>query len=481
MKASAKVVRWLEEQLPALGPGARLPSDRELASRLGVSVMTVRRTLTCYHREGRVERVWGRGTCKPAQPAATTVLPPSRSAAQSITAHLVALIQRGELRQGEVLPSISALSHQFRHAPATVIAAYRQLQEQGHATKVGKSFFVGRFADLIHLNLHRPVYLFSPDRTDFAEVFESDTLHLAYRRAEQELMRHGFLLRCERLSRLPALFRQWIAEQRPPYGLHFFRLDALQIARLEITLSRHWGWLKHAGIPLLVDSVHPFTKAHSAVHLLHRGTIVTAFARTLSRFLAAKRYRRIRFFFDAAEEFLGGKHALRYAVLRLIGELAGLDERCEVKLVIRTVQPGISAEEFCASHFAFAREEFRYHRYPDRALERLPGSLVLTGDFGQILSSQRDADIWIFSRDEEAVAGLNWARQHRLAVPSRLSIVGMENTPRFYHCGLSHCGPDWETIGYLMGHSLIGDFAVERTSRGYLRTRAWMVERLTTR
>ncbi|MSR83406.1 MAG: GntR family transcriptional regulator [Candidatus Latescibacteria bacterium] len=122
-----------------------------------------------------------------------------------------------------------------------------------------------------------------------------------------------------------------------------------------------------------------------------------------------------------------------------------------------------------------------YHRYPARALERLSDSLILTGDFGQVLGSQRDADIWIFSRDEEAIAGLNWARQYRLAVPSQLSIVGMENTPRFYHCGLSHCGPDWETIGYLMGHSLIGDFAIERTGRGYLRTRAWMVERLTTR
>lgn len=478
MRASEKVAGWLEETLPALDPGKRLPPDHELARRLGVSVMTVRRTLGRYHREGRVERIWGRGTCKPA-PLGT--LPSSRTAAQSIADHLVALIQQGELRQGEALPSISVLSRQFRHAPATVITAYRQLQQQGHATKVGKSFFVGRFADLVRLNLHRPVYLFSPDKTDFAEVFESDTLHLAYRRAEQELMRHGFLLRCERLSRLSTLFRQWVAEQRLPYGLLFFRLDGPQTSRLESTLAKHWSWLKHAGIPLLVDSVHPFARANAGVHLLHRGTIVTAFARTLSRFLVAKRYHQIRFFFDAGEEFLGGKHALRYAVLRLIGELAGLDERCQVKLVIRTARPEVSAEEFCASHFAFAAEEFLYHRYPTRALQSLPDSLVLTSDFGQVLGSQRHADIWIFSRDEEAVAGLNWARQHRLSVPSRLSIIGMENTPRFYHCGLSHCGPDWETIGYLMGHSLIGDFAVERTSRGYVRTRAWVVERLTTR
>jgi GntR family transcriptional regulator len=43
-------------------PGDRLPPERELARRYGCSLITVRRALTELTREGRIERVRGRGT-----------------------------------------------------------------------------------------------------------------------------------------------------------------------------------------------------------------------------------------------------------------------------------------------------------------------------------------------------------------------------------------------------------------------------------
>jgi len=46
----------------ALPPGARLPAEKELAARYGISLITVRQALALLAREGRIERKQGKGT-----------------------------------------------------------------------------------------------------------------------------------------------------------------------------------------------------------------------------------------------------------------------------------------------------------------------------------------------------------------------------------------------------------------------------------
>jgi hypothetical protein len=65
-------------------------------------------------------------------------------------------------------------------------------------------------------------------------------------------------------------------------------------------------------------------------------------------------------------------------------------------------------------------------------------------------------------------------------VPRALSIIGLENNPDFAHHGLTTCAEDWDTMGYLMAHAVIGDFAVAKTRRGFLRTSALMLKRSST-
>ena len=61
---AAIVAELVERQIAerSLGPGARLPTERELAHMAGVGRAAVRRTLGCLEAEGRVVRHVGRGT-----------------------------------------------------------------------------------------------------------------------------------------------------------------------------------------------------------------------------------------------------------------------------------------------------------------------------------------------------------------------------------------------------------------------------------
>jgi hypothetical protein len=120
-------------------------------------------------------------------------------------------------------------------------------------------------------------------------------------------------------------------------------------------------------------------------------------------------------------------------------------------------------------------------KYRDTPFESITRDVSFFDPARPAFHDYTDADIWVFTSHRQAAQALEWARGRKIEIPGQLSIVSLEDDPSYYHLGITYCTIDWETVGYLIAHVIIGDIPIERTSKGFIRVRAQVVERLTTR
>jgi hypothetical protein len=111
---------------------------------------------------------------------------------------------------------------------------------------------------------------------------------------------------------------------------------------------------------------------------------------------------------------------------------------------------------------------------------RLHERLYVLPDFVSIVERFGTDVLWLCATDELTAAALRCREAASLAIPGDVSVVSLENAPAYYHLSASACAPDWELIGYLMAHSIVGDFPLDKTSHGYLRIPCPLIHRSTT-
>lgn len=88
--------------------------------------------------------------------------------------------------------------------------------------------------------------------------------------------------------------------------------------------------------------------------------------------------------------------------------------------------------------------------------------------------------LWAFRDSAQAIGALEWCERRGVRVPGDVGIVALDSDPRTYHRGISRCEPDWERFGFCVAHAVLGDVALERTTRGFVRQAARVVEKMTT-
>lgn len=120
-------------------PGSTLPSESVLCAEYSVARNTLRRALGQIADEGLIAVIPGRGRIVAPGVAGTPAVPQYRSMA----AALRQMIEAGELRPGDALPSEAALAQQYGVARGTARHALAELEGAGLVDSIhGKGRYV---------------------------------------------------------------------------------------------------------------------------------------------------------------------------------------------------------------------------------------------------------------------------------------------------------------------------------------------------
>ncbi len=476
-----ELTAWLEQRLSQAAPGERFPSDRALARRFGLSERTVRTIMSRLARNGMVSRVRGSGTFKPRAAIADKPHEPLRpTAAQSIASRIHELIVKGELKSGEALPQVKFLCRSFRVAPATVSQAYRILQQRGVAVRVGRKCFAGNL-DYTPMPVRRKrVFFFSTWTGGFRRAMAIDGMLPGYRKMEKELMRHGYRVAYFGPDELDTLMATGRLNGSLPDALAVGYVPRHQYDSISSRLVRFVRKASPATPPALMFSDAAPRRMPREINLLCHGNIATNWTRTLARFLLGRHVTAVTLFYDATRALRGpftfaSSAKLYPELLHFGGEVRfrvviRSDNDTDVGALLQTIWPESSEGMI----------ETVMGKYRPMAVDRFEERIRVTRAFDELYHRYRDDSAWLFSSATSAAQALQWCREHGVTVPDDLAIVAFENNPDFFHHSISTCIVDDETIGYQMAQSLIGDIPVARTSRGYIRPAAMVLERATT-
>ncbi|MBD3391262.1 MAG: GntR family transcriptional regulator [Chitinivibrionales bacterium] len=484
---SEKLAAWVEEKLQTQSPGFRFPSDSELAASFSLSPRTVERTLKKYKDSGQLLRIRGRGTFIPGGEELSPRSPqPSRSSSQSIVDVMRDAICSGNLMKGEPLPQVKYMSRKFKAGAATVSEAYRQLERMGYVVKIGKTFWVGSFDTIVRPRPHMEVFVFKYKSLDFGDIFTTDMLAPALRKMERELINAGFILRFESTDNLADILQTFHRQRRMPHGLVFHRIGEQAFAELYPVVKQFFQSMKNVRdvkTPVLVDwdLGGIFDKIPRRVQVFSRGHISTSTSRAVGRYLVGNKYRSIAFFVDQTKP-LWNIPAMS-GLLKTWVEVRNLNRSMRLKYVIlgetRVKTAGDFGRWFLEWHGSHLQRQLS--KYGDIPVTDFTQNISLAKSIEQALLDHRDADLWIFSNAAHAVRACEWCDERSLKIPRDISIISLEHDHLCYHLGISYCDVDWEKIGYVMAHTITGALPVLKTTKGFIRTEARVVERLTTK
>lgn len=487
MHSSSEIREHLSRVVSLATPGSRLPTDREVAERFGVSLRTVARVMGDLARKGLVRRVRGKGTfvpdaaAKPTLDAEALVHTPQPPLIEQV----FGLICNGEYRRGEALPSVKYLSRRFHVAPATVVQAYRELCARRVVTKVGKTFWVGGFRALLRPRNGREVFFLVKNHETLERLFDEATFGgRAFRVLDDTLADAGCLVHYRFVSEFGWLFEQWGRSGRLPLGLVLVDGDEMTLGDWPPELREIVRKQRLREIAVVLDWAGGWapgiTRAECVLSHSHTATVVS---RALARFMTTGGFSATTFFVDTA--------LLEYALGTLFDYLRTFSEAqhlqagypCALMVLGRSPQlfdrvPPAVADSLLGKYSPLPFAELRA-RHVDEA-DSPAQAFAHVWERDQHHARRVAGPLWVFASDELATHALTWAQQRRIRVPRQLNLISLQSGTRYYSYGLSRCSPDWENAGYLMAHALLGDLPIPHSHRGYLDFPARIRENQTT-
>lgn len=472
--------RWLDTTIAAATPGTRLPSDSSLVRRFGLSRATVAAAVGELVRDGSLVRRRGSGTFVAPLPdpcADSSPLLPVHNAVDRLVERLQAMLADGTVRRGQALPSITYFTHQYHVSRRTVIDAYRRLAERGLIVKIGKGFWNQGPDDIVTPPGHREVFLFVHSEDELSRVFVEGRYAAALRVMEDLLWAHGYLVRYTFYDRLPALARLWRLE--PPYGAFFCNVkeaEHAQLRRLVHPLRRRHG----NRLPVLLEwrpadirrVPHPFMHVSELDITL---TLVQTCADHILRCgLPAGD------FVIRQEDFyrVGMRTMLLYDFIWLRAAIKHRIPSFDFRLVVLKARPDFTKEGFFATaDIPTLTQTAGWYGPVDVAT--LARETVFIDTLDEIIPTRRTPLLYFTQHDRDAASIIDRLARRGITPPRQAALLSADNDPACYHYGISRCEVDWQGLGHVLAHALIGDRPVPSKPNHLLGVRARVLEKMT--
>jgi DNA-binding transcriptional regulator YhcF (GntR family) len=489
MESGKDFKAWLESYIKQLPDGERLPTDSELARQWQLSPRTVRRAMAPLREQGLLVRIPGKGTFKPSDSTVADDPAPEKPLAseERLAVSLAESIYRGELRRGDALPQVKFICLQYHVSEKTVAAAYRRLRQMGLVRKVGKRYWVGTLMPAFHSTVRKEVWVVVETKEDLSGIYTEDYMGPAYQKMERELRNCDLLMRYTTREEFPNLQRRWVTRQEYPVGLVFRRFDGRQWDEIAPLLKPLTGTVGQPRTSVLVDiaDVGKVRTAPQRINVLARGNLTTNQSRATAGLIAGidasdvvmlydgafvrqnPRYGYLRYY-KTIYEILQATRAKRRIHQAIVTAEPDMDDAWLDKNVLQS-DPGYV--DYLLGKYASVTTG------SNRVFDRTP---MIVSDMRDLAKRHGRNTVWVCTRANLGPGALEALESRGIAVPKMTSVVTLDDQPQYYHLGLTACSPDWDLVGYLMAHAIIGDFPLERTHRRFIRIPCPPVERFTT-
>lgn len=466
----------LREHVADASPGQPLPTDRQHAARFGVSTRTVARIMKQLVDEGLVVRVRGKGSFT-APLESRTMPPPPAGAAGDLAASIRRDIVQGALTDGQSLPAVKFLCRELHVSPSTVSRAYRLLADEGLVSRIGQTYHVGRFSDIVYRRRAGEVLVYlSPDPSGTRSL-SSRSYGTAFHRMEDLLARTGYTVRYRAAGRLARDITA-IADGPPPRGMVLVGVDPGSWEGLEPRLRRLRRRFGASELPIVCDWT---TGDH-----LPAQTLVTpiaglgeALSQRMARFLVGRQWRRATFVIDSDHFRHTGRYCNLWDFLALRPALHDICAEFQWRLVVVRTTPvpdwdsvGLQLPESVIARAVSGPT-------PVSASEAISEIQCVDALSDALPEHAQHSDCLVFQRDEYAAQALEWLHEGRIDVPGSIALVSTDDDPAWYHLGLSRVEIDWDGLGVLMAHCLIDPTRIARDSSGLPQVPVRVIEKQT--
>ena len=313
------------------------------------------------------------------------------------------------------------------------------------------------------------------------DAFRADVYAGAYNRLELTLASAGFMLRTVTAEQYHAILEQRRRRRTYPHGIVFFRQKRVFFPPLLEALKALRATKGAPPVAAVCDwDDRPFYSFPRDMRVLSRPNLNTTNARALAVFLDEKSFVKPVFVIGRRDIFGRKPYAWDFGdVLKTWVEVRRLSRTSDFAVAVVDAAKG---ETLADTRIAPPNEEFdsMLSKFEPTSYADLSVHIGLYESVAEALRAHAKADVMVFQQDNHAAEALDLLQSQGRKVPEDVSAVSVDKSPAYLNRGFTRCELDQDSIGYLMAHAIIGDFAVPRTTKGFIRVNARVIEKLTT-